>query len=64
MSKVKITEDLYEVHFDEATKVTPTMVCIRIGEEEFRFPRSQVDFREWSQILGVPVWLAVDRGIL
>jgi len=63
MSKVKISEDFYEVRFKLLNK-TATTIRIEIDGKEHRFLKSQVDFREWSEIIGIPAWLGVDRGIL
>ena len=53
-----------EVEFDELIENRGKSICIRIEDKKYWLPKSQIDFREWSSIVEVPVWLAEQKGLI
>jgi len=53
-----------EVVFDELLEVRDKAIHIRIENKKYWLPKSQIDFREWSNIVEVPVWLAEQKELI
>jgi hypothetical protein len=51
------------VEFDELLENRDSSICIRIENEKYWLPKSVIDFREWSKIVEIPVWLAEQKGL-
>jgi hypothetical protein len=49
--------------FDAVVRETDKGVCLRFGDDEIWFPKSQVDFDIVRRELSCPEWLAVEKGI-
>lgn len=52
-----------EVIFDELLENRGKAIYIRIEDKKYWLPKSQIDFREWSNVVEVPVWLAEQKGL-
>ena len=54
---------MVEVVFDELIENRPSAIHIRIDDKKYWLPKSAIDFREWSNIVEVPVWLAEQKDL-
>jgi len=59
-----ISSGLVEVEFDELMENREKAILIRIDDKQYWLPKSQIDFREWSMIVEVPEWLAMQEGLI
>lgn len=59
-----ISSGMVEVHFDELLEDKPLAIHVRVDDKKYWLPKSQVDFREWSNIVEVPEWLAIQKGLI
>ncbi len=53
-----------EIEFDELLENRPLSICIRIENKRYWIPKSQTNFKEWSKIIEIPVWLAEEKGLI
>lgn len=56
--------DLVETEFDSIVKETDMTVLIDFGDKKIWLPKSQIDLRSWSKIVGIPQWLAEAKGLV
>lgn len=59
-----ISNGMVEVHFDELVEKRDMSILIRIENKKYWLPLSQIDYREWSNIIEVPPWLATQKGLI
>jgi hypothetical protein len=59
-----ISSGMVEVIFDELVENRASAICIKVDDKKYWLPKSQVDFREWSNVVEVPEWLACEKGLL
>ena len=59
-----ISDGNVEVHFDRVVRKTDLAICIEIEGKKFWLPLSQIDYKEWSNFVEVPVWLATQKGLV
>jgi hypothetical protein len=52
------------VEFDELVQNKELAILIRIDDKQYWLPKSQIDFREWSNFVEVPQWLAEQKGLM
>jgi hypothetical protein len=57
-------EDLIEIEFDRIVKETDQAALIDFGDKKIWLPKSQIDLRSWSKIVGIPEWLAEAKGLV
>lgn len=57
------SREMVGVEFDELIENRPNAIHIRIDDKKYWLPKSQIDFREWSNIVEVSVWLAEQKGL-
>lgn len=55
---------LHSIEFDSKVRETELAVLLDIDGEEIWFPKSQIDMRSWSNIVEIPEWLAIEKGLL
>jgi len=60
---VSRSREMVEVIFDELIENRPNAIHIRIEDKKYWLPKSQIDFREWSNTVEVPVRLAEQKGL-
>jgi hypothetical protein len=53
-----------EFTFDEIIKETPDAWLLDMGDEKVWFPKSQCELDEDEQIIDVPEWLAIEKGLV
>jgi hypothetical protein len=57
--------DFIEFPFDEIIKETKAGgILIDFGEKLVWLPKCALDLREWSKIVGVPRYLAEEKGLI
>ena len=59
-----ISSGMVEIMFDELVENRPKAIHIRIENKKYWLPKSQIDFRLWSNIVEVPVWLAEQKELI
>jgi hypothetical protein len=59
-----ISNGMVEVHFDELIEKRDLSICIRIEDKKYWLPLSQIDYRDWSNIVEIPPWLAEQKGLI
>ena len=59
-----VKKELIEIEFDQIIRQTDMAVLACIDDKEYWLPKSQIDFREWSNIIGIPEWLAIQKGLV
>ena len=59
-----ISNGMVSVKFDELVEKREKAIHIRIGKEKYWLPRGSIDFRDWSSIVEIPVWLATQKGLI
>jgi len=59
-----ISSGMVEVIFDEKIRETEKAVLIRVDKREYWLPKSACDFRDWSDIVEIPVNLAREKGLI
>jgi len=59
-----ISDGNVEVPFDELLENREKAILIRIDDKKYWLPKSVIDFKEWSKIVEVPVWLAEKKGLV
>ena len=57
-------DGMIEIEFDELIENKPLVILIKIGDKTYWLPKSQIDFREWSNIVEVPEWLAIQKELV
>lgn len=57
-------DGVIELEFDELLEERPTSIYVRVDDKKYWLPKSQVDFRSWSNIIEVPAWLAIQKGLV
>jgi hypothetical protein len=60
----KNEEDLIEIKADGIVKETEAAVLLDFGDKRVWLPKSQIDMRDWSSIMGIPQWLAEKKGLI
>jgi hypothetical protein len=60
---VKDNDDLIEIEFDSIVKETDAATLIDFGDKKIWLPKSQIDLRSWSKIVGIPQWLVEVKGL-
>jgi hypothetical protein len=53
-----VSSGMVEVKFDALLDATDQIIRVKIEGKEYKFLRSQIDFRPWSSIIEVPEWIA------
>ena len=59
-----ISSGMVESMFDELVENRSKAIHIRIENKKYWLPKSQIDFRLWSNIVEVPVWLAEQKELI
>jgi len=57
-------DGMIEFKFDELLEDRPMSIHVRIKDKKYWLPKSQVDFRAWSNIVEVPEWLAIQKELV
>ena len=57
-------KNLVEIEFDKLERETEAAILIRVDDKTYWLPKSVVDYREWSNIVGVPEWMAIEKGLV
>lgn len=58
-----VSSGMVEVVFDELIENRSMAIHIRIEDKKYWLPKSVIDFREWSKVVEIPVWLAEQKGL-
>lgn len=61
---MKDSDSFIEIPFDEIVKETEKAVLIDFGDKKIWLPKSQVDLRIWSKIIGIKQWVAEIKGLV
>lgn len=58
-------DDMVEIEFDQIVKETEAGgILIDFGEKKIWLPKEPLDLRDWSNIVGIPRWLAEQKGLI
>ena len=59
-----ISSGLVEVKFDKLVENREKAILILIDDKQYWLPKSVIDFREWSNFVEIPEWLAKEKGLI
>lgn len=60
----KDSDELIEIEFERKAQETEVAVLLVIEGRNVWLPKSQIDLRDWSSIVGIPQWLAEKKGLV
>jgi hypothetical protein len=55
---------MVEFPFDRIEREMDLALLVDFGDKKIWLPKSEVDYRAWSKIIGVKAWLAERKGLV